>query len=351
MSLLNERKMKILHAIINDYIATAEPVGSRTIAKKYDMSLSSATIRNEMSDLEDMGYIIQPYASAGRIPSDLGYRFYVDRLISNINKRGDKPEEIFLKDIIESNIRKIDSFMEETARAISLITNYTVIITEPVVSKPKIKKIGFIPLDERSIMVLLVAEGNLVRNNVIRAVNPPDDQQLFKLSSMFTKILEGLSPDDINEGVVSRLIDEAGIYEDFVPMLIEIINREFGLDASFEFHTSGAKNILTFPEFSDVKKAKTFLNAIEERDMLITIMGDSLNSDMQIFIGSENQLDEIKNCSVVTASYKMGSDTRGGIGIIGPTRMDYSQVINVLGGMVKNIERILKILSDGNNEN
>ncbi|MEA4815887.1 MAG: heat-inducible transcriptional repressor HrcA [Lachnospiraceae bacterium] len=350
MSLLSERKMKILQAIINDYIATAEPVGSRTIAKKYDMGLSSATIRNEMSDLEDMGYIIQPYASAGRVPSDMGYRLYVDKLISNLNNIEDNPKEVFLKDIIESNISRIDNIMEETARAISLLTNYTAIITEPVTEKPKIKRISLIPLDERNIMCFVVAEQNIMKNNIIKTLNIPNEHEFFRLSSIFTENLKGLSIDDIDENVVLCLESESRPYEDLVPVILKIISKDFGSAENIEFHMSGARNILAFPEFSDVSKAKTFFQALEEKDMLITLMGDSLNSDMRIFIGNENQIEEMKNCSIITASYKMGSNSRGGIGIIGPTRMDYSQVITVLNGMVKNIERVLKILSDGNND-
>lgn len=345
---LNDRKIQILQAIINDYIATAEPVGSRTIAKKYNLGISSATIRNEMSDLEEMGFIIQPHASAGRIPSDLGYRLYVDRLMQQ--KELGQKEQQFLRSVVATNISQIEYLMEETAKAISMLTNYTTLISEPVSKGAKLKQIRLLPLDSESIVLVIATDGNYIKNHILKLSVMPTEQKLFEMGMCINNILQGCTFSDIDEQVVTILKKELQEYHYILPALLSAIEKTTRGAEKVQIHLSGAKNILAFPEFSDIQRAKSLFQTLEQKDVLMTLLKEQKDDDMQIMIGSENTLQSIKDCSVITTTYKMGDGTRGTIGILGPTRMDYSQVVSVLNGMVKNIESVLQALADKKND-
>ena len=344
---LNDRKIQILKAIINDYIATAEPVGSRTLAKKYDLGVSSATIRNEMSDLEDMGLIIQPHTSAGRIPSELGYRLYVDRLM-NTSELTPKEQE-FLHSVVSGNITKIEYLMEETAKAISMLTNYTTIISEPILKRTALKQIRLMPLDESAIMLIIVTEGNFVKNHIIRVNKAPSDEDLFSVSVKINNILKGHTLEDINEHTIMALQKELKEYSGLLKPVLKAVQKTIRSAENVHLHMSGAKNILTFPEFSDISKATEIFRAFEEKNNLVSLLEDAKSNDIRILIGNEINIKEMKDCSVITTTYNMGENTKGSIGIIGPTRMNYNQVVSVLNEMVKNIENVLKTVPDGKN--
>lgn len=344
---LNDRKIQILKAIINDYIATAEPVGSRTLAKKYDLGVSSATIRNEMSDLEDMGLIIQPHTSAGRIPSELGYRLYVDRLM-NTSELTPKEQE-FLYSVVSGNITRIEYLMEETAKAISMLTNYTTIISEPILKRTALKQIRLMPLDESAIMLIIVTEGNFVKNHIIRVNKAPSDEDLFSVSVKINNILKGHTLEDINEHTIMALQKELKEYSGLLKPVLKAVQKTIRSAENVHLHMSGAKNILTFPEFSDISKATEIFRAFEEKNNLVSLLEDAKSNDIRILIGNEINIKEMKDCSVITTTYNMGENTKGSIGIIGPTRMNYNQVVSVLNEMVKNIENVLKSVPDGKN--
>lgn len=344
---LNDRKIQILKAIINDYIATAEPVGSRTLAKKYDLGVSSATIRNEMSDLEDMGLIIQPHTSAGRIPSELGYRLYVDRLM-NTSELTPKEQE-FLHSVVSGNITRIEYLMEETAKAISMLTNYTTIISEPVLKRTALKQIRLMPLDESAIMLIIVTEGNFVKNHIIRVNKAPSDEDLFSVSVKINNILKGHTLEDINEHTIMALQKELKEYSGLLKPVLKAVQKTIRSAENVHLHMSGAKNILTFPEFSDISKATEIFRAFEEKNNLVSLLEDAKSNDIRILIGNEINIKEMKDCSVITTTYNMGENTKGSIGIIGPTRMNYNQVVSVLNEMVKNIENVLKSVPEGKN--
>lgn len=344
---LNDRKIQILKAIINDYIATAEPVGSRTLAKKYDLGVSSATIRNEMSDLEDMGLIIQPHTSAGRIPSELGYRLYVDRLM-NTSELTPKEQE-FLYSVVSGNITRIEYLMEETAKAISMLTNYTTIISEPILKRTALKQIRLMPLDESAIMLIIVTEGNFVKNHIIRVNKAPSDEDLFSVSVKINNILKGHTLEDINEHTIMALQKELKEYSGLLKPVLKAVQKTIRSAENVHLHMSGAKNILTFPEFSDISKATEIFRAFEEKNNLVSLLEDAKSNDIRILIGNEINIKEMKDCSVITTTYNMGENTKGSIGIIGPTRMNYNQVVSVLNEMVKNIENVLKSVPEGKN--
>lgn len=345
---LSDRKIQILQAIINDYIATAEPVGSRTIAKKYNMGISSATIRNEMSDLEDMGYICQPHASSGRIPSDRGYRLYVDQLMQR--RELDANDCNFLQNIVARNISHIDYLMEETGKALSMLTNYTTIISEPMFQGTKLKQIRLVPLDSESLLLVIATEGNFIKNHIIKVHPMPDDQNIFAMGMTINQILSERTLEQIDKQTIAVLSQELKEFQGLLPTILVAVENTVHSAESVQVHLSGTNNILAFPEFSDIQKAKSIFQTLEEKDMLITLLGKGSSNDIQILIGDENAVQSMKNCSIITTSYQMGKNTRGAIGILGPTRMDYSQVVAVLSSMVQNIETVLRTIMEEKND-
>jgi heat-inducible transcriptional repressor len=343
---LNDRKTKILEAIINDYIATAEPIGSRTIARKYDLGISSATVRNEMSDLEEMGLIIQPHTSSGRIPSDKGYRLYVDSLMRCRELTRDEVE--YLKNIIAANIDQIDYLMKETARAISILTRYTAVIAEPQVKSARIKYVQLMPYDEKSILGVVVTDNKAVKHFTVRAVGGLDAGALNALSGEINKHLAGLLTCDL--AVTDGLLRMFPGFERTAAAVINALIAEFQADEDIQVYLSGTKNILDFPEFSNIERAREVFQALEEKRLLLSMLGQSECDGVEgveIVIGDENSIVQMKNCSVIKANFHIGEDRAARLGIIGPTRMDYSQVSSILNGIVKKINAALMALSGG----
>ncbi len=337
--MLSPRKIKILEALINDYITTGEPIGSRTIEKKYNLGISSATIRNEMSELEDMGLITQPYPSAGRIPSDKGYRLYVDNLMQC---RDLTPEEInYLKNVIVSNINHMEYLMQETAKAISVLTNYTTIVAEAEVEKFSIKYLQLMPYDEKSILLTFVTENKSVKNYVIKLDNPPNREMLIEISYVLNNIFQGLSIEEILNTQLQEINKDYSCNEKELNLIFESIKQVMKRENNTHIYTSGVNNILTFPEFSNLEKAQSIFKTFEEKDVLITLLDKNSNENLQIVIGAENSLEEMKDCSIIKADYKVNNKKLGSIGIIGPTRMDYAQVSSILNGIINNINNIL----------
>ncbi len=346
--ILNDRKIKILEAIINDYIATAEPIGSRTIAKKYDLGISSATIRNEMSDLEELGFIIQPHTSSGRVPSDRGYRLYVDRLMRF--RKLTKQESDFLKSTVAENINHIEYLMQQTAKAITLMTKYTTVVSEPKSKEIKIKHVQVIPFDDVSVITVVVTDNKIVKNNVVRVDFAPDPDVLNQISNLVNDTLKNNSLEKIRskEAYADFLNSTYGkLIDDVFVSVLKTADEE----QNMQVYTSGVNNILDFPEFSDIEKAKSVFKALEEKDMLMNILeGDknepSKTGDIKILIGNENSLEQLKDCSIIKTEYKYGENSYGSIGIIGPTRMNYAQVIPVLNSIVKSINDVIKAFSN-----
>lgn len=342
---LNDRKIKILEAIINDYIKTGEPIGSRTIAKKYDLGVSSATIRNEMSDLEDLGLIVQPHASSGRVPSDKGYRLYVDSLMSHRELTDE--ETLFLQNVIYNNINHMDYLMEETAKALSMLTNYATVISKPKIKEDKIKHIQLIPLDELSIIAVLVTENKTVKNHIINVDREFSGEELSKITSNINNAIKKYTLEQIKKEL--KINNENIISEEqkIINKVFEEIFKTMKEQESIQLYTSGINNILDFKEFNNIEKAKTIFQTFEEKDILIDIFGhNNNNNSIQILIGGENNIKEFKDCSIVKTEYKIAGAT-GTIGIIAPTRMDYAKAVSILNGIVKNINDVLKTISPG----
>ena len=298
---LDERKMTILRAIIQNYLETGEPVGSRTISKYTDLNLSSATIRNEMSDLEEMGYIIQPHTSAGRIPSDKGYRLYVDMLMQDKQIEMDN-----LKLELNAKSEKLDSILKEAAKVIAVNTNYASMITAPRYHRRRIKFLQLTQVDNASLLAVVILEGNVVKNNLIHVDEVLTQETLLKLNLMLNTFLQGLDIEEIN--------------------------------------ASGSTNIFKYPELNDSAKASNLLTALEEKKELTELMYQEGDSDrgIQVYIGDESPIEATKDCSVVTATYHIEEGVYGKIGIIGPRRMDYKKVVGTLQNLMSELDQIFK---------
>jgi heat-inducible transcriptional repressor len=371
---LSERKIRILEAIINDYIQTAEPIGSRTIAKKYDMGISSATIRNEMSDLEEMGLIVQPYSSSGRVPSDRGYRLYVDNLM---RQRDLTPDEAsYLRKIIAANINQVDLLMQETARAVAMLTNCATVVSEAPEKLSRIKHVSLIPTDGRSFLLLLVTDTNAVKNQMVFVDESLDEAALSALSEILNSSLKNMTLSDIDKDAAekitirfnnnvpidknskgrggselraSRDFDGNGLnqHDGVIIAALNAVVQIMRQEDEVQVYTSGMRNILNFPEFSNVNKARAMIQALEEKDMLITLLGNDNSDSVQVVIGSENHMALLEDCSVIKANYQVGNRNWGSIGVIGPKRMNYSQAVSVLGGILKHINAVIEALTGG----
>ncbi len=337
--LLNERKIKILDAIIKDYIATAEPIGSRTIAKKFDFGVSSATIRNEMSDLEEMGYIVQPHLSSGRVPSDKGYRYYVDTMMKQ--KELDEAQFAFLKELIAGNINQIDYLMKETAKALAFMTNYTTVVTEPKLDKTRIRNLQLVSVDEHNILIILVTDAKVVKQMTLTVETPLGFNELTEISFVLGTSFSGASYESFTPEFCESVEKKLGRYGYMLEPIVGAVLNTIISESNTDVYTSGVKNLLSFPEFSDMDKARTILNALDEKQTLISLISKEDGETVQIVIGEENEVAHLRDCSIIKANYSLGGQSYGSIGVIGPTRMDYPRVVSVLKGMVKNINKIL----------
>lgn len=343
---LDERKVKILQAVIRNYLETGEPVGSRTISKYTDLNLSSATIRNEMADLEELGYIIQPHTSAGRIPTDKGYRLYVDQLME------DKVREVEeIKEVLLEKQDRVDTMLKQVAKVLANNTNYASMISAPVVSGNRIKFIQLSRVDEGHILAVIVIEGNLIRNNMISVKESMDDETMLKLNMLLNTNLCGLAVESINLAMIAKLKQQAGDHSDIVSDVLDAVAESIHVDEDLEIYTSGTNNIFKYPELADQTKASQLITTFEEKKQLSELVQETLqgseHTGIQIYIGDESPVQSMKDCSVVTATYDLGKGMKGTIGIIGPKRMDYDLVV----GTLKNIQTQLdEMFTDKDNK-
>ncbi len=336
---LNERKTKILQAVIKNYLETGEPVGSRTISKYSDLNLSSATIRNEMADLEDLGYIMQPHTSAGRIPSDKGYRFYVDQLMVEKNKEVAEMKEQMLK-----KADKMDQILKQAAQVLAKNTNYATMVTSPTYNHNKLKFIQLSKVDELQIVVVIVMEGNIIKNQIITVEQELNNEALLKLNMLLNTNLNGISVEDINLGMIAVMKDQAGEHSEVINDVLDVVAKVIRVDEDLEVYTSGASNVFKYPELRDNQSAEEILNAFEEKQQLAEFVTQNLNSEqqngIQVYIGNETSVQSMKDCSVVTATYDLGDGMQGCIGIVGPKRMDYEHVMNTLRTLQVELDNI-----------
>ena len=326
---LTDRQHIILKAIIQNYLETGEPVGSRTLSKSTDLNLSSATIRNEMAGLEDMGYIFQPHTSAGRIPSDKGYRLYVDMLMA------DKEQELSdLKNVVLEKSDKVDKVLKQAARVLANNTNYATMISAPINHKNTLKFIQLSQVDPEQIVAVIVMTGNVIKNKIIEVDEELGNETMLKLNMLLNTSLNGMSIEEINLGLIARLKDQAGIHSKVISDVLDAVADIIHVEDDMEIYTCGATNIFKYPELSDKQSAQEIISAFEEKQQLAELVTETLsneeNTGIQVYIGDETPVKTMKDCSVVTATYELGEGMRGTIGIIGPKRMDYEHVMKTL---------------------
>lgn len=338
---LDERKIKILNAIIQTYLETGEPVGSRTISRFTDLKLSSATIRNEMSDLEEMGYILQPHTSAGRIPSDKGYRFYVDNLMKS------KTEEVVRQnEMMVQKVDKLEQVLKQVVRLLAVNTNYASLITAPQSRKNKLKFIQLTPVSDDQLLAVMMLEGNIIKNKLLMADEPVEKEEVVKLNLLLNTYLQGLSLQEINMELIQTMKRQAQDHRKIISDLIDTIVEAIQEEDDTEIYTSGTTNLLKYPELGDREKAGRLLYALEEKQELNELIavgeGTEEKHGIQVYIGSESPVQSMKDCSIVTATYELEEGVQGTIGIIGPKRMDYKKVVDNLETVMTQLDAIFK---------
>ncbi|MCI9618732.1 MAG: heat-inducible transcription repressor HrcA [Dorea sp.] len=336
---LSDRKMKILHAVIKNYLETGEPVGSRTISKYTDLNLSSATIRNEMADLEELGYILQPHTSAGRIPSDKGYRLYVDMLMEEKEQELSEMQEQML-----DKADKMEQLLKQAARVLASNTNYATMVSTPMNNSNKIKFIQLSMVDEEQVIAVIVLGGNVIKNKIIDVEEPLSNENLLKLNMLLNTTLNGMSIEEINLGLIARLKEQAGIHSSVISNVLDAVADAIQVEEDMQIYTSGATNIFKYPELSDNQSAQEIINAFEEKQQLTELVTQTLakedNTGIQVYIGDETPVQTMKDCSVVTATYELGDGMKGTIGIIGPKRMDYEHVLKSMKRLQNELDQM-----------
>lgn len=336
---LSQRKLQILKSIIDDYIASAEPVGSRTIAKKYAVGLSSATIRNEMSDLEEMGFLEQPHASAGRIPSDKAYRLYVDQLM-NLNIIPSAEAEA-IKKIYEQRTAELEDIVMQTAKVLSSLTNYTSVVIGPNMNKVLIKSIQLVPVDDIHALMVVVTTAGVVKDFYLELPQGINRDYLNRVSNMFTNLFRNKTFSEVDLAFVPQIQREIERKKEFFNKLIDTLSESVATRVYKDLHLEGAANIFNFPEYYDVIKAKEFLRMTEDKDTLYNFLTGLENVGVSVVIGGENSFNELKGYSVVTASYSLSNKVLGSIAIIGPTRMEYSRAVSTISCVCMNLSDYL----------
>ncbi len=338
---LNERKLKILEAIISNYLDTAEPVGSRTISKNYNLGVSPATIRNEMSDLEELGFIVQPHTSAGRIPSDKGYRLYVDMLM-NADHQSEKHLQ-YVQELVTSAGR-IEKLLQEIASVLAKETNLTAVVSTPQYKKCTVKNIQLIALETNKVLSVIVTDGNMANNYVFEVQSSVTQQELNKLSFILNDQLHGLNVEEINLPLIERIKAFAGDKDEVVTKVLEVIFQSVVNNDTDDVYTSGALNMLRLPEFSDLEKATSIMETLEKKDQIRQMLlsnydeDDYLQDGVSVKIGAETGIKEMEDCSLITTTYHIDGKPLGVIGVIGPKRMDYENAITSLQCLIKEIE-------------
>ena len=339
---LDDRKIKIMQAIIRNYLETGEPVGSRTISKYTDLNLSSATIRNEMADLEEMGYILQPHTSAGRIPSDKGYRLYVDTMMD------EKTQEVQnMKEELESKAGKMDVLLRHMAKLLAANTNYASMVSGPTYVSKKVKFIQITSVEACQLLAVVVLDNNTVKNQMINIAEPLDEEQIVKLNFILNTALNGLDVMEMNLAVIQQIKEQVNVHSAVVDSILEVIGKTLIDQEEGQVYTSGTTNILKYPELADRSKAANLLEVFEEKKLLNSLI-DPRDEDskeetgIQVYIGDETNVESMKDCSVVTATYHIDEGVYGKIGIVGPKRMDYDKVVATLQSMMEELDDIFK---------
>lgn len=334
--LLDIRKMRILEAIVDDYILTASPVGSRTLSKREDIELSPATIRNEMSDLTELGFLEQPHTSAGRVPSEKAYRLYVNNIMDRAKLT--EEEAAYIRNHLDTRVNEVGEVIKQTARMLSGITNYTSVVSSPQLKNARLKRISLIPVTDGSALAVIVTNSGSTMNTMLTVPPNVSPMQIEKISALMNERLVGYKLVDIRKTLLPLLREEIGEQAESVAEMLNNISEDIGKP---NVEIVGAANMLDYPEYSDITKAKSFLAEVESGDYLKKVVTDDNGVELTVRIGRENDNPELQDCSVVTVNYHIGDETVGSMGVVGPTRMDYGKVVAVLKCMSESLSKVL----------
>ena len=337
---LDDRKWTILKAIVKTYLETGEPVGSRTISKYADLNLSSATIRNEMSDLEEMGYILQPHTSAGRIPSEAGYRLYVDRMVEVKDR-----EVTEMKELVIQRQDKMELLLKQMVKVLAANTNYAAMISGPQYHRTKLKFIQLSIVSDTQILATVVAEGNVVKNKLLEIQHGLDQKTVLEMNILLNSALNGLTIEEINLATIAKLKEQAGIHSELVNRVLDAVAESIQASQDeLEIYTSGTTNIFKYPELSSSEKASELISTFEDKKELADIISQdgAEQTGIQVYIGGESPVGVMQDCSVVTATYELGEGMYGKIGVVGPKRMDYEKVVGTLKTLMAQLDEIFK---------
>ena len=336
--MLDERKQKILQAIIDDYISTAEPIGSRTIARKYNLGVSSATIRNEMADLELLGYLEQLHTSSGRVPSGKGYRLYVDDLLA--------PSKISEKEInliaswYNSRTKSIEEVFQETAKIISRLTKNVSLVMAPQLSQSTFRCLQFVALDKNQAIVIVKTDAGFIENKIIDIPHGTSIEDLQKIATIINGHLSGLMLDEIKTSLIKKIKNEVNL--DLFEATFDSILKALAIEKKERLYLGGTTQLLSQPEFRNVEKVKDILTMLEEEQLLCDLLNSQNGDGVTVTIGQENKYSGIKDCSIIKATYHIKGKVIGTVAVLGPTRMEYGKIITLLEFMHGNLGQILK---------
>lgn len=345
----NDRKFDILYSIIRDYIKTAEPVGSRTIERKYNIGISSATIRNEMADLEEMGYLVQPYTSAGRIPSDKAYRLYVDRFMKKVDV------DSYIKEDVRSLYRhyfgELEEVMNKTAQILTKLTNLTSLVSTPNISGLNIKDIHLIHIEDERVLLVVITEQRIVKSAEIRLTGTPTDEMLEHVANFLNLSIKDMMTEFRASDFASRVDALTPGEQKIVSEVVNTIKVIFNSEEDSRVISNGVTEIFRYPEFrNDMDRTKSFLEAIHRQDLLSYLFSTVQDDSVSVRIGEENGMEELSNCSVISATYKINGRPVGTIGVVGPTRMDYDYCVSVIETLTNELTNHLDETIGGDKE-
>lgn len=337
--MLSERQQMILRMVIEDYVHSAEPVGSRTISKRSEVTYSPATIRNEMSDLEELGYLEQPHTSAGRIPSHKGYRFYVDHLLNPLILSRDDLFQI--KKAFVDKIDAMERVVQETAQILSSLTNYTSLVLGPQVYENTLKHIQLVPLTERTAVAIIVTDTGHVENRKVSVPEGISTDEIRKFVAILNEKMVGVPLNQVKSRLYNEIMGELNRYMDRFEGVMTLLNQIVQPEKDDRVYLGGTTKILNQPEFQDVEKLRPLLDILETNQAVFQLLNQPHTPGIHVRIGLENDLEQLKNCSVITAAYHIDGNVAGTIGVLGPTRMEYGRVISVMDYLAKTMSELL----------
>ncbi|MGV8146673.1 MAG: heat-inducible transcriptional repressor HrcA [Alkaliphilus sp.] len=338
---MHDRKLKILYAIVRDYIETADAVGSRTLSKKYNLGVSAATIRNEMADLEELGYLTQPYTSSGRVPSDSAYREYVNYIMALKKKSSQKTHD--LGSNLASKIGEMRELLHYSSKILSEITNYTTIALSPHIEECRVESIQFVKISSEMILAIIVTDTGIIRKPVFRIAGGIGSLTLQKITNLLNYKMKGLTLREVEKLLLGEIKKEASELENAAKKIVPELLRTLEKIDEYDFVFNGTANIFNFPEYSDAVKAKAFLTMLEKKQAMYDLIATINNDEISISIGKENDFEEAKNCSLITATLKSDGNIVGWLTVIGPTRMEYTKVLRDIRYVSAFVNELLSI--------